>query len=79
MQSFELDNGKYKIEYNEATSELIVRRYDEIWRNHTGDKFMLAVFNVLNTKKKEEQKIKDEAFDAGYKLGFFDGYHNCVA
>ena len=43
MYELELDEGKYKIIFNENPYEFKALRYDKEWRDLTGDNLILAL------------------------------------
>lgn len=76
MQQIKLEDGKYIIKYNESTSELLIYRHGELWRNHTGDKFMYAVFAALSEgiSADEVKRLQSESYELGYDKGYEVGY-----
>lgn len=45
IKKVELEDGKYTVLHHEEHGGITVLRYDEPWRNETGDKLMLAMFH----------------------------------
>lgn len=54
-----LDNGKYKI-YVTNLNTITVHRYDEPWKDLTGDNLVYSMFSKIKELEKELKNIKQK-------------------
>lgn len=54
IEKIELEDGKYTLLHHTKHGGLTVLRYGEVWRNETGDKLMLSMFQKI--RELEEAK-----------------------
>lgn len=45
ITTIKLEDGKYVWSFNQKTGDIHCERYGKPWRNETGDKALLALFN----------------------------------
>ncbi len=57
QRRIDIDNGKYTVVINEYCG-LKVLRYGEVWRDCTGDKFILSMALELESLRKEAKRLK---------------------
>lgn len=51
METLELEDGKYTVLHDEQHGGLTILRHGEVWRNESGDKFILAMFHEIQRQK----------------------------
>lgn len=59
MITVELEDGKYTVLHDEQHGGVTVLRYDEPWRNETGDKLILAMVNKIVELQEEVDSLKE--------------------
>lgn len=59
LKKVELEGGKYILLHNEGHGGMTVLRNGKVWRNETGDKLILAMFEEIESLKSEIERLKD--------------------
>lgn len=72
IEIIEVEDGKYRFEYNPAVGILICKRNGEIWRDFIGDKAVYALFSKIQelSQKVEELEVRLELHDYCYDSDF---------
>jgi hypothetical protein len=61
IKKIELECSKYTVVYNSDTGELNTLRYGEVWRDHIGDKLIMAlVHRILDLEEIVEVEATDK-------------------
>lgn len=60
LKTIELEDGKYSLLHNEGHGGMTILRNGEVWRNETGDKLILAMFEEIEMLKSDRDYWKQK-------------------
>lgn len=77
-KTIKLENGKYAIQMSDSNGVVTAFRFDEYWRDLTGDKLYLALFNKIEEVQAEaasnlkHNRYLLDCWEAGETEGLMD-------
>lgn len=60
LKTINFEDGKYTLLHDEGHGGLTVLRYDEVWRNETGDGLILAMFHEIERLRERNSKLESK-------------------